>query len=36
MCSKVSKADNESEKNLVEKRLKGDEDRKVGSEVFNG
>ena len=35
MCSKVSKADNELRKLLSEKRLKGDEDRNVGSEVFD-
>ncbi len=35
MCSKVSKADNDLRKLLSEKRLKGDEDRKVGSEVFD-
>ena len=35
MCSKVSKADNELRKILSEKRLKGDEDRNVGSEVFD-
>ena len=35
MCSKVSKADNDLRKLLSEKRLKGDEDRRVGSEVFD-
>jgi RIO kinase 1 len=35
MCSKVSKADNQLRKILSEKRLKGDEDRNVGSEVFD-
>jgi RIO kinase 1 len=35
MCSKVSKADDDLRKLLSEKRLKGDEDRKVGSEVFD-
>ena len=35
MCSKVSKADNKLRKLLSEKRLKGDEDRNVGSEVFD-
>ena len=35
MVSKVSKADNDLRKLLSEKRLKGDEDRKVGSEVFD-
>ena len=35
MCSKVSKADSDLRKILSEKRLKGDEDRKVGSEVFD-
>lgn len=35
MCSKVSKADDELRKLLSEKRLKGVEDRQVGSEVFD-
>jgi len=35
MGSKVSKADNDLRKLLSEKRVKGDEDRKVGSEVFD-
>jgi len=35
MCSKVSKADNDLRKLLSKKRLKGDEDRRVGSEVFD-
>jgi RIO kinase 1 len=35
MSSKVSKADNDLRKLLSEKRIKGDEDRRVGSEVFD-
>lgn len=35
MSSQVSKADSELRKILSEKRLKGDEDRNVGSEVFD-
>lgn len=35
MCSKVSKADDNLRKLLSEKRIKGIEDRQVGSEVFD-
>jgi RIO kinase 1 len=33
--SKISKADDDLQKMLSEKRIKGDEDRRVGSEVFD-
>lgn len=35
MDSKISKADSEIRKMLSEKRIRGDDDRKVGSEVFD-
>lgn len=35
MNEKIAKADNEVQKLISQKRLKGDEDRKVGSEIFD-